>query len=123
VSTGHPHKTGPLVNLFLEKCKNPEFLKLCQEELLPVTNRLIHLFLEADMEGLYEQMKILSAFQLEHFAPMIPTEFKGLWKAGLKSDRYLLKLCGAGGGGFLLGMSKDFSSLKLGHQVRSLFSF
>jgi mevalonate kinase len=30
------------------------------------------------------------------------------WEKGLKSKKYFLKLCGSGGGGYLLGFANDF---------------
>jgi mevalonate kinase len=42
---------------------------------------------------------------------MIIPEFKSIWKQGIDSDAYYLKLCGAGGGGYLLGFSRNKSQL------------
>ena len=41
---------------------------------------------------------------------MIPTQMRGLWSKGLESGEYVLKLCGAGGGGYILGFSDKLSS-------------
>jgi mevalonate kinase len=38
---------------------------------------------------------------------MIPDNFKHVWQEGLKSNDYNMKLCGSGGGGFLLGFTTD----------------
>jgi mevalonate kinase len=38
---------------------------------------------------------------------MIPSQFIPLWKTGLNSDLFYLKLCGSGGGGFLTAFAKD----------------
>jgi mevalonate kinase len=35
---------------------------------------------------------------------------RGLWSKGLESGDYILKLCGAGGGGFVLGFSDKLST-------------
>ncbi len=43
---------------------------------------------------------------------MIPDSFKDIWKKGLDTGEYYLKLCGSGGGGFLLGFTKDFEKTK-----------
>ena len=54
---------------------------------------------------------------------MIPKLFVDLWEQGLQSKSYSLKLCGAGGGGFLMGMTRDFKGLtkELGaYEVRPL---
>ena len=39
---------------------------------------------------------------------MIPKLYRKLWKEGIDSNAYYLKLCGSGGGGFMLGFTKDF---------------
>ena len=38
---------------------------------------------------------------------MIIPLIKESWEAGLENDNYYLKLCGAGGGGFFLGFTRD----------------
>ena len=47
---------------------------------------------------------------------MIPDKFVRLWSEGLRSNDYFFKLCGSGGGGFLLGFTLDlertFENLK-----------
>ncbi|MBT7766237.1 MAG: mevalonate kinase, partial [Bdellovibrionales bacterium] len=49
----------------------------------------------------------LSSFQLENFTPMIPNLYLDIWQQGLKNNNYYLKLCGAGGGGFLMGIARN----------------
>lgn len=124
LNTGRSRKTEPLVNLFLEKCKSEEFSYLCESELLPITNHCIRDFLEKDSESLWQNFELLSRFQHEHFRPMIPKLYVDLWEQGITSKNFYLKLCGAGGGGFLLGMTKDFKELTKelnSFEIRPLF--
>ena len=44
---------------------------------------------------------------LNNFKPMIPAKFHDLWKTGLETNDYYLKLCGSGGGGYMLGFTED----------------
>ena len=111
LNTGRSRKTEPLVNLFLEKCKFHEFAKLCDGELAPITNQCIHSLLEKDFDQLASSMRRLSMIQFEHFKPMIPTLFHDVWAYGLESNSFQLKLCGAGGGGFLLGITHNLSNI------------
>jgi mevalonate kinase len=70
--------------------------------------------------------KLLSEFQFEHLSPMIPKLYRELWLDGIKTEDYFLKLCGAGGGGFIMGISKDFQKTKqvlAAHEIRLLLSF
>ena len=39
---------------------------------------------------------------------MIPESIKHVWQKGLETDNFYLKLCGSGGGGFLLGFTADY---------------
>ncbi|RLA64748.1 MAG: mevalonate kinase [Epsilonproteobacteria bacterium] len=124
LNTGRERRTEPLVHLFLEKCKSQDFSNLCNNVLSPITNSCISSFLSKDTSSLYEFYRELSDFQYRYFNPMIPKTFQELWKKGLKSEEFYLKLCGAGGGGYLLGMTKDFSRAKeilKGYEISSLF--
>lgn len=124
LNTGRARRTEPLVNLFLEKCKTPSFDLLCKSELTHWTNLCIQNFLEGNEEQLHEAFFKLSEFQFEHMSPMIPKLYQDLWERGLKSDSYTLKLCGAGGGGFLLGLTHNLKEMKRvlsSYDVRPLF--
>ena len=43
---------------------------------------------------------------------MIPQQFHQLWKNGIKTNDYYLKLCGSGGGGYILGFTEDIEKAK-----------
>jgi mevalonate kinase len=126
VNTERARRTEPLVSIFLEKCKNPEFDRVCHMQLLPVTNECINSFLNQDTDTLWQAFTSLSRIQFTHFTPMIPKLFLDMWEDGLTSGTYSIKLCGAGGGGFLLGMTKNFKQtyeLLEGHNIKSIFRF
>ena len=126
LNTKRSRKTEPLVNLFLEKTKNADFNNVCENILKPITNDCINNFLQADTTTLLANFKFLSEFQFEHLSPMIPKLYRDLWVEGIKSDDYFLKLCGAGGGGFLMGITRDFQKVKQvlsAHEIRLLLSF
>ena len=65
------------------------------------------MFLSEEWKKFYDSFYKISKFQYEHFSPMILEEFKIHWKNGLDSGKYFFKLCGSGGGGFILGLSWD----------------
>ncbi|MCK5884441.1 MAG: mevalonate kinase [Bacteriovoracaceae bacterium] len=126
LNTGRPRRTEPLVNLFLEKCSNEKFMNKINNELIPINNRCIEGFLKGDADQFVEGFDKLSYFQYKNFSPMIPKLYKDLWKQGLKSEEFYLKLCGAGGGGFLLGMTRDFSKTKRtlsNYEIMPLFGY
>ena len=71
-------------------------------------------------------MKSLSALVLQYFKPMIPAEFHELWKKGLETNAYYLKLCGSGGGGYVLGFTQDLEAAQKtlqGHRLEVVHYF
>jgi mevalonate kinase len=106
LDTGIQRSTAPWVNLFLERCTDADYLHNIQQELIPLTAQAIAAFRAGDWSSLFERWRKISALQQVHFTPMIPESFQNLWTEGLNSGHFALKLCGAGGGGFLLGMGK-----------------
>jgi mevalonate kinase len=39
---------------------------------------------------------------------MIPDHLVSVWQKGIETNDYYLKLCGSGGGGFILGFTEDY---------------
>ena len=60
----------------------------------------------------FRNTKQLSKIVLNNFKPMIPKQFHELWKNGLETNEYYLKLCGSGGGGYILGFTEDIQKAK-----------
>lgn len=110
LDTGITRKTGPLVELFLKKCEAGLFESVIRPALLPATQAAIDAYLSADGSGLWTAAARISALQLEHLPELLPEHFEGPWAEGLESGVYALKLCGAGGGGFILGYTLDAES-------------
>ena len=67
-------------------------------------------FLNGDVKSLFSNTKQLSKVVLNHFKPMIPKQFHAIWKKGIETNDYYLKLCGSGGGGYILGFTEDFQA-------------
>jgi mevalonate kinase len=104
-------ETGPLVQLFLEKIREPEYYIRLQQKLIPSVNEAIQAFLLGDFDYVRENFKAISTFQLKNMPEMIPDKFKSIWEEGLNHDDYYLKLCGSGGGGYLLGIKGKNSQI------------
>lgn len=120
VDTHQSRKTGPYVAHFLKKYEAPAFQKALSTSLLPANEMAIDAFLQADSYGLQQAFQQISHFQFEHFQHMIPTQIAPMWKQGFDTQNFYLKLCGAGGGGFMLGLAKDpetLEHLQLGQPV------
>lgn len=108
IDSGSVGETGPMVQIFFEKLKNEGFRKTLKEEFIKYNNACIDAFLHKEMNPFFKNLKKLSHWAFEHFKPMIPENIYNAWKKGLESNVYYLKLCGSGGGGYILGFSKDY---------------
>jgi len=108
IDSGITGETGPMIQIFFEKMKTEGFRKTLKEEFIRYNNACIDSFLKKDMNPFFRNLKKLSYWAYEHFRPMIPESIFNIWKKGLDSNAYYLKLCGSGGGGYILGFTKDY---------------
>ncbi len=105
-------ETAPMVNIFMENLKNQGFRKMLKNQFVKYTDLCVENFLGGDKKSLFSNTKKLSKVVLNHFKPMIPQEFHGVWQHGLDTNDYYLKLCGSGGGGYILGFTQDLEKAK-----------
>ncbi len=105
-------ETGPMVNIFMNKMKNEGFRKMLNEDFAKYTDACIDDFLHGNVKSLFGNVKQLSKVVLDNFKPMIPKAFHTVWRKGIESNDYYLKLCGSGGGGYILGFTEDFDKAK-----------
>ena len=105
-------ETEPMVNIFMNKMKNEGFRKMIDDDFARYTDNCIDDFLHGDVTSLFGNVKKLSKVVLKHFKPMIPSTFHHLWQKGIESNDYYLKLCGSGGGGYILGFTEDYEKAK-----------
>ncbi|AYO57874.1 mevalonate kinase [Chryseobacterium sp. 6424] len=108
IDSGITGETGPMVQIFFEKMKTEGFRKTLKEEFIRYNNACIDAFLKKEMTPLFRNLKNLSVWAYEHFKPMIPESIYNIWKKGLDTNAYYLKLCGSGGGGYILGFTRDY---------------
>lgn len=108
IDSGMTGETGPMVQIFFEKMKTEGFRKTLKEEFIRYNNACIDAFLKKEMTPLFRNLKNLSVWAYEHFKPMIPESLYNAWKKGLDTNAYYLKLCGSGGGGYILGFTRDY---------------
>lgn len=105
-------ETAPMVNIFMNKMKNEGFRKMLNEDFARYTDACIDDFLHGNVRSLFGNVKQLSKVVLSNFKPMIPKAFHSLWQQGIDTNAYYLKLCGSGGGGYILGFTEDFDKAK-----------
>lgn len=107
LDTQQPRQTAPLVQQFLQKLNDASFLQLYQQQLLPLNEACIDAWQTGNKTLLFDLVGKLSEWQLHHFSFLIPQHLQTLWQQGLDTHQYYLKICGAGGGGFMLGISAN----------------
>ena len=107
LDSGSTGETAPMVSIFMENMKQEGFRKMLKDQFIRHTDACVDDFLKGDIKSLFRNTKQLSKIVLNHFKPMIPAGFHDLWKRGLETNDYYLKLCGSGGGGYILGFTED----------------
>lgn len=108
LDTGIQRQAGVFIEYFLNKTRNSHFQQILNEILLPANEQAIKHTLNGAYADLLTVFHEVSAFQLNHLPGLLPPGFEEPWKKGLSSDLFKLKICGAGGGGFILGYTRDF---------------
>lgn len=126
LDTGESGETEPMVSLFFENMKKESFSNMMQNEFKTLTASCIDDFITGNVKSLFQNVKRLSLILLKHFSPMIPSEFHNIWSKGIETNGYYLKLCGSGGGGFILGFTEDLKATKktlVGHSLKVVYHF
>ncbi len=112
LDSGSTGETAPMVHIFMENMKQEGFRNMLKDQFIKHTDACVDDFLKGDIGSLFKNTKALSKVVLNHFKPMIPKQFHELWKKGLETNDYYLKLCGSGGGGYILGFTEDIEKAK-----------
>ena len=112
IDSGIVGETAPMVNIFMENLKDKGFRAMLKNQFVKHTDACVENFLGGDIKALFMNTKKLSKVVLNHFKPMIPEQFHALWQNGIDTNDYYLKLCGSGGGGYILGFTQDLKKAK-----------
>lgn len=126
LDSGIVKETAPMVQIFMESLKDKGFRTMIKNQFLKYTDACIADFLHGDAKSLFSNTKKLSKVVFNNFKPMIPEQFHELWQKGIESNDYYLKLCGSGGGGYILGFAPDIARAKKaldGHKVEVVYQF
>ena len=108
LDSGIVGETAPMVHIFMENMKQEGFRTMLKTQFTKHTDACVEDFLKGNINSLFGNMKQLSKVVLNNFKPMIPEQFHKLWKQGIETNNYYLKLCGSGGGGYILGFTEDY---------------
>lgn len=128
VDTQQKRQTSPLVNWFLQQSASPEFSQQLNQYLYPAHEAMLNAWLSCSTAPFMSSLRAVSAWQLEHLQPMLPGSSLLIdwWREGIKEKHTILKICGAGGGGFLLGFTLQpeyVTTFARRHQLKIVFPF
>jgi len=112
IDSGQVGETAPMVQLFMEQMKQEGFRNMLKDQFIKHTDACVEDFVSGNVSSLFTNIRQLSKVVLDHFKPMIPNKFHNLWQQGINSNDYYLKLCGSGGGGYILGFTEDLEKAK-----------
>ncbi|WP_430909198.1 mevalonate kinase family protein [Maribacter sp. 2-571] len=112
LDSGVTGETAPMVQIFMEKMKQEGFRSMLKDQFIKHTDACVDDFVGGNFKSLFGNLKQLSNVVLDNFKPMIPAKFHDLWKNGIDTNDYYLKLCGSGGGGYILGFTQDIEKAK-----------
>tara|TARA_X000000950_G_C13921526_1_gene663829 strand:+ start:25194 stop:26117 length:924 start_codon:yes stop_codon:yes gene_type:complete len=113
LDSGKPSETQPMIHIFMQKMKEEGFRKMLKTQFKKYNDACIQALLNGNKTPLFYNLKKLSSLLLAHFKPMIPAHLHKIWKKGIETEKYFLKLCGSGGGGFVLGFTTDYEATKV----------
>ncbi|EIJ37667.1 mevalonate kinase [Galbibacter orientalis DSM 19592] len=126
LDSGTTGETAPMVQIFMENMKQEGFRNMLKDQFIKQTDACVDDFLKGDVKSLFGNLKNLSNTVLNNFKPMIPAQFHKLWKQGIDTNDYYLKLCGSGGGGYILGFTQDIEKARkalAGHKLEVVYNF
>ncbi len=112
LDSGATGETAPMVQLFMEKMKHEGFRQMLKNQFIKHTDACVEDFISGNVKSLFGNLKQLSHVVLDNFKPMIPAKFHQLWQQGIETNDYYLKLCGSGGGGYILGFTQDIDKAR-----------
>lgn len=89
------------------KSQGSNFKEHFVSDYVTASNLALSCFLNGDAKGLFDATKRLSHFTFHEMPWTIPDSFKAQWRDSLTSEDTAFKLCGSGGGGFVLKLQNS----------------
>lgn len=113
IDSGQARSTATFVEVFRTKMEDSQFRKKYLSRLIAINEGLINSYIHNELDlGIIENLTELSKIQLNAFPEMILPEIAEIWQEVHDSGKHLIKLCGAGGGGFYYLFSSDIDDFK-----------
>jgi mevalonate kinase len=110
VDSGIERKTKGFVQEFMQKLEDENYKKSFDQDYMFFTKKAIDSLVNNEKQKTLDSVEKISEYQLSNFIKLIPENIKDSFEYGLETKDFILKFCGAGGGGYFLGFTKNFSS-------------
>lgn len=107
IDTKVKSQTGPLVTHFKDLRNNEDYRKKFDDIYSNIVDKCIYALIDKEDEIFFNNLSQLSDLQYEMLSFAIPDEIKEFFHADIKEHHFRVKLCGSGGGGFLLCFSNN----------------
>ena len=107
LDSGIKRSTAPLVQQFMQQKKEDASFASSIDQLCQYNNEIIHLLISNRNADIFPLLNSLSELQHKTMKNFIPNTIAEQWEKTLQDDDVVMKLCGAGGGGFFLVFAKE----------------
>lgn len=111
--TGTIGKTEGFVNWFKAQMQDINYAYTINQRYIPAVNLAIESLMKGHTVTFKKAVNTVSQLQRTLFLPMIPEPFHPYFEDGVTKKEFFLKLCGSGGGGFMLGFATEETEGKL----------
>jgi mevalonate kinase len=102
INSQKPRETKTLVANFNTLLEEDANFRESMHKLGLLQDEAINTFLSGDTQRLWAIAIEISTIQLNSMYWLIPEPVKSLFEEGIKSQNFVMKLCGAGGGGYFI---------------------
>jgi len=126
LNTQMARNSEKLIQRFNSACEEAEFKTKLETKLIEFTNAGINDFIKGDTENFYDNLEKLVSFQLKEMDYLIPEKYQPIVQQGLDTKDFYLKICGSGGGGYMIGFTKNWEEtqhLLKGEDLEILYRF
>lgn len=106
--TGKERQATPFIRTFTERYDGGEGPTI-KRDWTAAADAAVSALIDGDRSTLKQRFREISTYQLAHFSDFIPESLHDRWQ----TDAYALKLCGAGGGGMMLGWTDNREAVGL----------
>jgi mevalonate kinase len=126
LNTQMARNSEKLIQRFNSACEEKEFKQKLENDLIEFTNAGINDFIKGDTKSFYVNLEKLVKFQLKEMDYLIPEKYQSKVQQGLDTQDYFLKICGSGGGGYMIGFTQNWEEtqqLLKGEDLEILYRF